>query len=344
MRPTRRKGKAHKDDRDEAAPLDRLVAAAGEAAQGMHWFGSGAIVLDASWPAALSEVYRQFDGASLFLDTIVLLPASQVHGVRRSDPGVTEAERRSVYYRVGELEGDELYVDDGGRVWRVEEDTGEWLLEGSRLDRWLLGVFEAQGMLYDREGEFSDEAFDEEGELTPAMSERMNRRLLKRDRDATAPRWRLARAMVQQGKLAEAREQLEAVVASEPSFAWAWFDLGRISEKLGELGGAVDELEAAAQARPEYEHAGYFWAQAARLAHAAGDEARRAVCAVEALKRAPDLAARQRDGARESLEAGELEAARELIETAAALAPRDLMVLDLLARVHARVDEQDPPT
>jgi hypothetical protein len=339
----RRTGKAREDDRGEAAPLDRLVTAVGEAASGMHWLGAGAFVLDASWPAALAEVYRRFDGASLFLDTIVLAAASQVKGERRGDAGVTEAERRSAYHRVGEIEGDSLYVDDDGRVWRMEEDTGEWLLEGSRLDRWLLGVFEAQGMLYDRDGEFSDDAFDEDGDLTAVMSERMNRRLLKRDRDAAAPRWRLARAMVQQGKLAEAREQLEAVVAAEPAFAWAWFDLGRISEKLGELGGAVDELEAAAQARPEYEHAGYFWAQAARVAHVAGDEARRAACAREALARAPDLVARQRDGARASLEAGELEAARELVETAVALAPRDLMVLDLLARVHARVDEEEPP-
>jgi hypothetical protein len=341
MGPTRRKGKARPDGQEDADSLERLVAAVGEAASGMHWLGSGAFVLDASWPAALSDVYRRFDGASLFLDTIVLVAANQIRAERRSDPGVTEAERRSAYYRVGELEGDDLYVDDDGRVWRVEEDTGEWLLEGSRLDRWLLGVFEAQGMLYDRDGEFLDDAFDEDGELVPAMNERMSRRLLKRDRDAAAPRWRLARAMVQQDKLAEAREQLEAVVAGEPAFAWAWFDLGRISEKLGELGGAVDELEAAAQARPEYEHAGYFWAQAARLAHAAGDEARRAACAREALQRAPDLALRQRDGARESLESGEVEAARELVETAAALAPRDLMVLDLLARVHAHAAEPD---
>jgi tetratricopeptide (TPR) repeat protein len=149
--------------------------------------------------------------------------------------------------------------------------------------------------------------------------------------------------MVQQGKLAEAREQLEAVVAAEPAFAWAWFDLGRISEKLGELGGAVDEMEAAAQARPEYEHVGYFWAQAARLAHAAGDDVRRAACARAALAHTPDLATRQREGARESLEAGERDAARELVETAVALAPRDLMALDLLARVHASVDEADPP-
>jgi hypothetical protein len=328
---------------DEADPLARLIAAVKESAAGLHWLGQPARLLDAAWPQALAEVYRSFDGASLFLDTVVLAPASQVKAERRSDPGMTEAERRATYYHVGEVEGDALCVDDRGRVWRVEEDTGEWLAEGSRLDRWLLGMLEAQAMLYDREGEFAEDAFDEDGELTAETSERLHRRLLKRDRDAAGPRWRLARAMVQQDKLTEAREQLEAVVGKQPEFAWAWFDLGRISEKLGDVGNALDEMEAAAQARPEYEHAGYFWAQAARLAQAAGDEARRAACAREALTRAPELVAQQREGARESLEAGEPEAARELIETAAALAPRDLMVLDMMARVHARVDEEEPP-
>jgi tetratricopeptide (TPR) repeat protein len=325
------------------SPLDRLVATIESAAAGMHWLGSPAILLDAAWPQALAEVYRRFDGAELFLGTLTLMPATQVQTERRDDPGATAEERSTTYYRVGQLEGDDLYVDDHGQVWRLEEDTGEWLAEGSRLDRWLLGVIEAQGTLYDREGEFSDEAFDEEGDVTAATSERMHRRILKRDRDAVAPRWRLARALVQQGNLEAARDELETAVATQPAFAWAWFDLGRISERLGELGNAVDEMEAAAQARPDYEHAGYFWAQAARLARAAGDEARREACTREALARSPGLVASQRDGARESLESGELEAARELIETAAALAPRDLMVMDLMARIHARIDEAAPP-
>ncbi len=335
-----RKGQGREEP---GSPLDRLVATLGSAATGMHWLGAPAILLDAAWPQALAEVYRRFDGAELFLGTLTLMPAPQVQTERRSDPGATAAERDSTYYRVGQLEGDDLYVDDGGQVWRLEEDTGEWLAEGGRLDRWLFGVVEAQGMLYDRDGEFSDEAFDDDGDVTAETSERLHRRILKRDRDAPAPRWRLARALVQLGKLEEARDELEAVVGAQPAFAWAWFDLARISEKLGELGNAVDEMEAAAQARPGYEHAGYFWAQAARLARVAGDEARREACARQALALTPGLVASQRDGARESLEAGELEAARELVETAAALAPRDLLVMDLMARIHTRIDEETPP-
>lgn len=331
-------------ERDEQPrSLERIMEVAGSLPPGMSRLGEPAFLMDAGWPDALTEVYLYFDGAELFHEDLVLLPASRVKQVRREDPGATAAERDATYYRAGEIGGDDLCVDDQGRVWRLEEDTGEWLPEGSRLERWLLGVMEAQRMLYDRDGEFIDEAFDESGELTPAMSERMNRRVLKRDRAAPAPRWRLARAMALQGKMEAAREQLETVVAESPAFAWAWFDLARISEVMGELASAGDEMEAAATARPGYEHAAYFWAQAARLARAAGDEARRAGCAREALALDPGLAGSQREGARANLEEGELEAAQELAENAAALAPRDLQIMDLLARIRAELDARQPP-
>src|SRR5690606_37437306 len=204
---------------------------------------------------------------------------------------------------IGEIGGDDLFVDAEGRVWRLESDTGECLEEGSRLDRWLLGVVEAEAMLYDRDGEFVEEAFDEEGELLDAVSERMLRRVLKRDRDAPAPAWRLAQTLLRQDKLAQAREQLERLVARRPGFGWAWFDLSRISERLGDLASAFDEMQAAAEADPGYEHAAHFWAQAARLAAAMNDEARRSACASKALALDPDLVAVQRQGAEASLEA-----------------------------------------
>lgn len=338
----KRRRQGHERD-EQPRSLEKVMEVAGELPPGMSRLGEPAFLLDTGWPDALTEAYLCFDGAELFHEDLVLLPASRVKPVRRDDPGATAEERGATHYRVGEIEGDELLVDDRGRVWRREEDSGEWLPEGSRFDRWLLGAVEAQRMLYDRDGEFTDDAFDDSGELTAAMSERMCRRILKRDRAAPAPRWRLARAMAQQGKLEAAREQLETVVAESPDFAWAWFDLARIGEGLGELASAVDEMEAAATARPGYEHAAYFWAQAARLARSSGDEARRAACAREALALDPELAASQRDGARVSLEDGELEAAQELAENAAALAPRDLLIMDLLARIRAQIDARQPP-
>lgn len=310
---------------------ERIRAVLKHFAPGVHRLGEPAFLLDTALPDALATVYRCFDGAEIFHETIVLVPSSEVKCE------TSDGEER---WRIGEISGDDLFVDSAGRVWRFETDTSEWLEDGSRLDRWLLGVVEAEAMLYEPDGEFVEDMFDENGDLLASASERMLRRVLKRDRAAPAPRWRLAQALLREDKLESAREQLEEVVQSRPGFAWAWFDLARISEKLGNLQGALDEARTAAEAHPDYEYAGFFWAHAARLAAAMGDEAERAACAAQALARAPDFVGAQREGAAANLEDDELEAALTLAELAAALAPRDLMVCDLLARIRQRLAEQ----
>lgn len=337
MRRRKNAGRRQRPPQDTA--LDRLLALLESAPEGLHWVGEPAFLLDAAWPQSLADLYRSFDGASFFQDTLTLDPAAQVAPVVRDDGGATAEERAMRYLRVGALEGDALLVDERGRVWRIEEDTGEWLPEGTRIDRWVLGTLDAQALLYDHLGEFVDGVFEESGELSETTVEHMCRRVLKRDREAPTPRWRLARALVAQNKLREAREQLEDVVDAAPSFAWAWFDLARISEKLGELEAAADELEAAASARPEYEYTGYLWAQCARVAKAQGDEARRASAAAAALARDPQLVAAQRGGAEDRLAEGEFTGARELAELAAALAPRDLQVIELLARIRSAAEQ-----
>jgi tetratricopeptide (TPR) repeat protein len=272
-------------------------------------------------------VYRYADGGELFFESVLLWPSSRVSRVAEP-PGP------GVFWHVGEIHGDALAVDERGAVFRLEKGTGEWLEEGRRFDRWLLGVVEAELLLYDSDGEFRDDGFDDDsGEIAAPMRERMERRVLKRDRGAPAPRWRLARALVEQGKVAEGRAELEEVVAAAPGFAWAWYELAQISESLGEPEAAMDELLAAAEARPGYEHAGFFWAQAARIAATTGAEAARAEHAGRALAADPDLIRAQRDGAEATLEAGDPEAALRLIETALALAPRDLAALELRARI-----------
>jgi hypothetical protein len=61
---------------------------------------------------------------------------------------------------------------------------------------------------------------------------------------------------------------MEQVVADDPAFAWAWLDLARISERLGEVSGAMDEARMAAESAEGTQHpqAGYFWSQVARCA------------------------------------------------------------------------------
>jgi Tfp pilus assembly protein PilF len=303
--------------------VDRLREALDRYAEGVHRLGDPAAALDADLPAGLAGVYRAFDGADLFHDALTLYPS-------------TEWTRDGDRVRVGEMGGDALWVElPTGALWRLEEDTGEWLSEGTRLDRWLWGWVEAEGVMYDRDGEFRSGVIGLHGDLTDAAAIEHERRVLRRDRTAASPRWRLARALARSGDVAGARRELETVVEQHPRFGWAWYDLARLSETLGELAGARDEAMAAADADPTYEHAGFFLAWAARLAALAGDEPARAELAERACRADRSLTSRQLEGAHANLEAGEVAAARELVQLVLALAPRDLGALDLKRRLDA---------
>jgi tetratricopeptide (TPR) repeat protein len=303
--------------------IERVMDALRAYADGVHQLGEPAAAMDADLPEGVRAVWQAMDGAELFHGELVLYPRAAWT-------------REAGKLHVGEMGEDGLWVAlDGGAVWRLEESTGEWIEEGSSADRWLSGWVDAEALLYDREGEFNEGAIDEEGELTPETEIARARALLKRDRRAAAPRWRLARALVRGGKVKAAREELEELVAQHPRFAWAWYDLARASEALGELAGAREEAVAAAEADSAYEHAGFFLAWAARLAMLAADEPARVALAARALAADGRLAERQLDGARASLEAGEVSGARELCEVALALAPRDLAALDLVRQIEA---------
>lgn len=299
----------------------RLSTALGNFRAGVHHLGPPAAALDVDLPPGLVAVYREFDGAEMFHDALVLFPSARWT-------------REDELVQVGEMGGDGLWVDLArGSVWRSEEDTGELLEEGTSFERWLLGWVEAEGVLYDREGEFVAGVIDADGELAASAAIERERRVLKRDRGAAAPRWRLARALARAGKLEESRRELEQVVSRRPHFGWAWYDLSRLSETLGELDGAREEAVAAAEADPDYEHAGFFWGWAARLAALAGDDRGRAALAARARKADPDLVRRQVEGAVKTLDEGEIDAARELCQVALAVEPRDLAALELSRRI-----------
>jgi len=303
--------------------LRRALTALSRYREGVHQLATPAVLHDAALPAALAGFYREHDGGELFHGALVLLPAASVR-------------RDGDRFRVGELDGDELWVAVDGPVWRLEEDSGEWVEEGSEFDRWLAGWVDAQAVIYDRDGEFVDDVFDDDGEPTIDAAIAGARAALARDKGGVGPRWRLARALARAGEREQARGELEEVVARRPSFGWAWFDLSRLAEELGELESAHQDARAAAEADPGYEHAGFFWAQAARLAVRLGDEPRRAECAARALAAMPELVSAHRAAAAASLDEGDLEAAEEHAALAAALAPRDLQVLEVAGRVEDR--------
>jgi tetratricopeptide (TPR) repeat protein len=317
-----RKSKKGRDEEDSA--VDRVLSALERWPDGMHDLGEPTVDVPQRWPASVVDVYLTMDGARLFGDAIVLHPGKELPPA--DDDGMVQ---------FGTFDDEPLWFDMKGRVWREDPDTGDRYIDGTTLDRWLLGAIEASGLLFDVDGEFAEDAFTEEGELTTEVAEARARAQVKRDAKAPGPRWRLARLLVAEGELAQAREELEVVVTHDAALAWAWLDLARISEKLGELTGAIDEARAAAEANPAHEQRAYFYAEAARYAAMAGDEAQRAQLARDALAVDAGLVKAQLAGANDRLGEGEIDAAAHLAAMAKALAPRDLEVIDLVRRVDA---------
>lgn len=304
--------------------VDRIVAALERWPDGMHDLGEPTVDVPQRWPVTVIDVYLTMNGARLFGDAIVLHPASDVPAA--DEDGLV---------LFGTFDDEPVWFDAKGRVWREDPDTGDRYVDGTALDRWLLGAIDATAHLFDVDGEFAEDAFTEDGELTSEIAIARARSQVKRDSKAPGPRWRLARLLTAEGELAQAREELETVVANDPALSWAWLDLARISEKLGELAGAIDEARAAADANPAHEQRAHFLAEAARYAALANDEAQRAELSRSALAADPGLVKGQLAGANDRLGEGEIEAAAHLASLAKALAPRDLEVIDLVRRVEA---------
>ncbi len=307
-------------DRGVVERAEWIVERLSEYGDGIHRLGGPALMLDAALPESVKTICHEFNGAELFHESLVLFPGGSI----REEDG---------RFWVGEWGGDDIYVDSKGAVWRFDRDMEEQLPEGTRFDRWLAGAVDAETVLYDRDGEFLDDVFDDEGELSFEAEAERSRRQLKRDPKAVAPRWRLARAQIDGQDLVAARKSLEEVVASYEDFPWAWFDLARISEKLGDADVASEEAEQAALVRSDSDYASFFLAHAARLAQVAGQDTRCAQLAGMVLARDPELPRRHVEAARERLEADDAEAARELLILAKVVAPRDLQVIDLLSQL-----------
>ncbi len=308
-------------DEDDSA-VDRIITALERWPAGMHDLGEPTIDLPTAWPPSVMDVYLAMGGARMFGDALVLKPPAEV--------GAPGDDGR---YEFGEIDGEPIWFDTKGRVWREDPDTGERIVDGTSFDRWLHGAVDATALLFDDDGEYAEAAFTEDGELTDETALARVRSQVKRDGRAPGPRWRLARLLAAGDDLTGARRELEEVVTQAPTLPWAWLDLARISERLGDLPGALDEAIAAADADPKHEQRPYFLAEAARLAAAAGDEPRRAGLAQQALALDPGLVRAQVTGAEDRLTADELDAAAHLIGLARTLAPRDLAVLDLARRI-----------
>ncbi|HEV7554894.1 MAG TPA: hypothetical protein VGO00_05515 [Kofleriaceae bacterium] len=309
----------------EANGLPRVFTLIEDAPAGLHDITPAVAELPTGLPAGLIELYTCCDGVLLFHDTVEIVASSEV--------ATTDRGR----WRFGSLDGDELSIDSRGRIWRSDPSIDDEVCDGTRIDRWLAGTVDALAPIYDADGEFVDDLFDDDGELVPEIADKQLRAQLKRDAGAPGPRWRLAHVLLARDLLEDARGELEQVVADDPAFAWGWLDLARLSERLGELSGALDEARMAADAADGLSHpqTGYFWSQLARIAYHAGDELVRADAATRASLRAPELKRAQLAGANERIQAGDLTSAKGLLDLLRAVWPRDLEVLELAKRVES---------
>ncbi len=300
-------------------PLDRVFQLLDEAVPGLHDVDPASDDLPSGFPEPLIELYARCDGARIYGDSLELLPPTEVTA--------TESGR----WQFASLDGEPISIDPKGKIWRTDETIDDDVCDGTRLDRWLAGQLESLDLVFDHDGEYRDDVFDEDGDILPIIREKQLRAQLKRDVAAPAPRWRLAHVLIEQDAIDDARNELEQVVADDPVFAWAWLDLARVSEQLGDLGNAIDEARMAAEAAEGVQHpqAGYFWSQVARLAVRAGNDLVRAEAATKASLLAPTLKKAQLDGARERIDAGDVESAKGLVELLRAVWPRDLEVLEL---------------
>lgn len=307
---------------DTGDALDRVFERLAGDAAGLHDIAPPAVTLASGLPQPLIDLYGHCDGMRLFLETIEIAPS---HGV----------EFEHGRWQFGAIDGDALAIDHRGRVWRADDSLDDDICDGTRLDRWLAGIYDATALLYDRDGEFAEDVFDDDGEVVVALRIRQYKAQLKRDPGAVGPRWRLAAALTEQGADETARDELEQVVADDPAFVWAWLDLARASERIGDLGNAIDEMRMAAETAEgvQHAHAGYFWSQLARLAVRSRNDVLRAEAATKVSLLAPGLKQAQIDGATASLAAGDHGSARGLCELLRAVWPRDLEVLELARRV-----------
>jgi tetratricopeptide (TPR) repeat protein len=312
--------------RGQARYFDRFRAEVADYAEGVHRLGDPVAARDRhDLPEEMAAFYESWDGAELFIDAYVIRPL-----------GGLEHEDELLWFGDSAL-GDHFALDPrDGRVLRLEEDTGELLVEATSFSRFVEALVVAEGVYYDREGDFLEDVFGDEGdEIGAAARVKREKRALKIDPDAPAPTWRLARALEKQDDAEGARKLLEKLVVREPGFAWAWFDLGRLRMKDGELPGAQEAFEKAAEAgaAAEHEQAGWFCAHAARVAAERKDEPARARLAARALELDPEVARAQRRAAQDRVDDDRLDEARELVALAAALLPRDLEVAELRRRL-----------
>ncbi len=338
--------------REDAARIDhaleRLEERLHDAPSGLHRPGEPAdpqALAAAGLPPAAALLWARYDGLEVGAEMARILPLREIDEATRA--AEAEGLLRPGDRVVGELGRDLLVLphdpyEEGADVVRLEEG-GERLPEASTAAHLALGLVGEAAVLFDDEGEFRDELFDEhDGELTPVAQRRLLRRRLDMDPDAPRARLRLAELLLEAGELRAALGELRQVLRRAPELPWAHEALGRVHEALGEVDPALRSYLDAAERMDATDPslAAYFRARAARCAK----EPERAAIVASITQARPEFAREQVDAAKVLLERGAEGDAAEVVALGLAVQPGQVELLALRRQLEALAREGAAPS
>ncbi|MFO7561818.1 MAG: hypothetical protein R6X02_04190 [Enhygromyxa sp.] len=352
-------GTPSRRDRNLEALLDRIEDRLMDAPIGLHQVGEPAdhdALARAEMPEEAAALWRRWDGLELAGGEVVLFSLAE------QDAATREAEAAGILRpgdRVIGRHGLAALVipadpwEEGGEVVMVEDD-GERAPYASSVVRLALGLVAEMALLHDDEGEYRDDLFADDGQLSARAERRLLRRRLDFDEDAPFPRFRLGQLLRRAGELRGARAELRRVLRCAPEFAWAHWELGRVGLELA-LTKDADEKGADERARADArEEARASFASAAEktgdpnlralfLAWQArvAEEPERSQLAAEVKRLDPGFVAAREAGLREAIEDQDGPRARELLALGLAIEPRSLALLGLRDAV-AQLPEHEP--
>lgn len=293
-----------------------------------HALAEAEVALGRPLLAAWRDFLGQWNGGYLFHDDYRLYGVEGARDELRRIALVADEEAPAdattrTLWALGEGPEGELLLDEAGRVLVRDAESGALRMEGSDLERWLDATMAREAVVYDREGEFRDEAFDE-GELAAAARRKRAQVALKADPDSPTWNEETGQLLRESGEVERAEAALRRAVELWPGAESAWFSLGTLRRETGDGAEAARCYARSAELRTDSDEAAFAWAQAARAA--VMDEALREAArdyAARAARCAPAFVEQQRTAAAHLLEEGALDEAIEHYDLAAAVATDD---------------------
>jgi tetratricopeptide (TPR) repeat protein len=263
-------------------------------------------------PEEYASFLRSYDGLSLFHDTFTV--AGTGAALRGADGALW----------IGEGPEGRVALDESGRVYEVRE-SGDRVLAGTSLERWLTALLKREGQLIGSDGEWKD-VFGSDGALLPEVRQKRSKVGQKVDPEAAVWHLEAAELAYELKRATEGDRALARALAADPGAAEAWDLLAGRHERQGRFVEAAAAYERAAEASPatgrglgDRAPRALRYAKSARAARFAGREDLRARAKERALSDDPEAMARLSALARERTDAGDPDGAAHLGELAAAI-------------------------